>query len=344
MSITVHYLSSESKDWEGWDRYVDIAPDSTFFHRAGWSRILREAFSHKPYYLYAKQGGEIVGILPLGHVKTLLFGNSLMSVPFCVYGGVVANTDEIADMLLNEACRLAESLKVDSLELRNCKPSGKEWPTKSLYVTFRKPLLQGHEAILKAIPNKQRAVVRKGIKAGLESEEGWHADRVYRVYAESVRNLGTPVFPAKYFRLLRVVFGTDCRSLMITHSGLDVAGVVSFYFKDQVLPYYAGSTAASRDVYAHGFMYWQLMCNASDQGVRIFDYGRSKVDTGSFSFKKNWGFEPEPLFYEYYLVGSSDIPEVNPTNPKYQWLIKTWKKLPLPMANRVGPILARGLG
>lgn len=346
MSLTLHYLPDVASGIEAqrWDDFVQQAPDATFFHRAGWKRVLEQAFGHKAYFLYVADDSRIVGILPLGHVKSLLFGSNLSSLPFCVYGGVVAESAAARQLLLQEASALAEKLSVDSLELRSLQPSGENWPSKSLYVTFRKTLHDNHEANLKAIPNKQRAVVRKGINSGLQSEEGWHGDRMYKVYAESVRNLGTPVFAARYFRVLREVFGDDCRSLMITHKGVDVAGVLSFYFRDQVLPYYAGSTAASRDLYAHGFMYWELMRNACDQGIKIFDYGRSKVDTGSYSFKKNWGFEPEPLYYEYYLVKAQSIPEVNPANPKYQLFINAWKKLPLPMANTVGPLLSRSLG
>lgn len=346
MSLTLHYLPDAPSGTEAqrWDAFVADAPAATFFHRAGWKCVLEQAFGHTAYFLYVMDGPGIVGILPLGHVRSLLFGNSLSSLPFCVYGGVVAESEAARRLLLQEACALAERLSVNSLELRSLQPVGENWPSNPLYVTFRKTLHDNHEANLKAIPNKQRAVVRKGISSGLQSEEGWHGDRMYNVYAESVRNLGTPVFPARYFRTLREVFGDDCRSLMITHEGKDVAGVLSFYFRDQVLPYYAGSTAASRDLYAHGFMYWELMRNACDQGIKIFDYGRSKVDTGSYSFKKNWGFEPEPLYYEHYLVKAESIPEVNPTNPKYQFFINAWKKLPLPMANTVGPLLSRSLG
>lgn len=346
MSLKLHYLPDGAVGVEAqlWDAFVDQANEATFFHRAGWKRVLEKAFGHKAYFLYVLDGNRIVGILPLGYVKSLLFGNSLVSVPFCVYGGVVAESEAARRLLLDEACALAKRLFVDSLEIRSLQPTGENWPSKSLYVTFRKTIDADHDKNLQAIPNKQRAVVRKGMRSGLVSEEGWHGERMYQVYAESVRNLGTPVFSAKYFRVLREVFGNDCRSLMITHEGKDVAGVLSFYFKDQVLPYYAGSTFAAKDLYAHGFMYWELMRNACDQGIKIFDYGRSKVDTGSYSFKKNWGFEPEPLHYEYFLVKAASIPEVNPTNPKYQFFINAWKKLPLPMANTVGPFLSRSLG
>jgi FemAB-related protein (PEP-CTERM system-associated) len=278
-------------------------------------------------------------------VKSLLFGNALSSLPFCVYGGVVADNEEVAQVLRREACRLADDLNVGALEFRNREASTTDWPVKELYYTFRKGIDSDDDVNLKAIPNRQRAMVRKGIKEGLQGEWGNTTGRFYRVYAESVRNLGTPVFSAKYLRILKEVFGDDCGVLMITHDGQDVAAVMSFYFRDEVIPYYGGSTSAARTIKGvNHYMYWELMRRSAEQGYRLFDFGRSKAGTGPYSFKKNFGFEPQPLPYEYYLVKSDVMPDVNPLNPKYRMMINVWSKLPLPVANFVGPFLARSLG
>lgn len=327
-----------------WDAFVEATPDATFFHRSGWKTVIEQVFGHPTHFLYAERDGQIEGILPLAQIKSFLFGNTLVSTPFCVYGGIIASHAEAAELLRKRACDLAQELRVDTLELRNLKPSGHGWLTKDLYVTFRKEIDPDPEINLKAIPRKQRAMVRKGINEGLESEtdNGWQ--RLYRVYSESVRNLGTPVFPASLFRILRQVFGDDCEVLMVTHEGQDIAGVMSFYFRDQVLPYYGGSISRARMLKGNDFMYWELMRRAGERGIRIFDYGRSKEGTGSYSFKKNWGFKPEPLYYENYLVKAASMPEINPMNPKYQLFIGAWKRLPLPIANLIGPMLARSLG
>ena len=327
-----------------WDAFVATCPEATFFHRAGWKTVLESAFGHSTHHLYVERDGEIEGLLPLAQVKSWLFGNTLSSLPFCVYGGILASNDEARSTLREAACQLARRLKVDALEMRNIHPSGENWPTKMLYATFRKEIDADAEVNLKAIPRKQRAMVRKGIEAGLisETDAGWQ--RLYRVYAESVRNLGTPVFPARYFRILREVFQSDCDVLMITDGQHDIAGVMSFYFKDQVLPYYGGSLEQARVLKGNDFMYWELMRRSGEQGIRIFDYGRSKKGTGPYNFKKNWGFTPEPLAYEYFLVNAADVPDVNPLNPKYRLFVNSWKKLPLPVANFVGPFLARNLG
>lgn len=343
MTLTVQTLGEATVN--RWDEYVQRAEGATFFHRAGWKEVLERAFGHKTHFLCACDGEVIVGILPLAQVKSLLFGNALSSLPFCVYGGVVADNEEVAQVLRREACRLADDLNVGALEFRNREASTTDWPVKELYYTFRKGIDSDDDVNLKAIPNRQRAMVRKGIKGGLQGEWGNTTGRFYRVYAESVRNLGTPVFSAKYLRILKEVFGDDCSMLMITHGGQDVAAVMSFYFRDEVIPYYGGSTSAARAIKGvNHYMYWELMRRSAEQGYRLFDFGRSKAGTGPYSFKKNFGFEPQPLPYEYYLVNSDVMPDVNPLNPKYRMMINVWSRLPLPVANFVGPFLARSLG
>lgn len=327
-----------------WDRFVETCSQATFFHKAGWKKVYEQAFGHKTYFLYAEIGGKIQGVLPLGHINSRLFGNSLISAPFCVYGGIAANTELARIKLEQAAVSLAQRLQVDYLEMRNRAQSHPGWPAKDLYVTFRKVMDPDPEKNMLAIPRKQRAMVRKGIDAGLIGEEDADIDRFFRAYSESVRNLGTPVFAKKYFRILKDVFGDSCRILTITKSKKLIASVMSFYFRDEVLPYYGGGTAAARELKGNDFMYWELMRRSCEAGVRVFDYGRSKKGTGSYSFKKNWGFEPEELYYEFHLVKSGKLPDINPLNPKYRLFIKAWQKLPLALSMKLGPLISRNLG
>lgn len=326
-----------------WNAFVESCPEATFFHRAEWKNVLEQAFGHSAKYLFAERGGRIEGVLPLSHVKSLLFGDSLCSTPFCVYGGIAADTDAARDALTAAAERMAEELDVGYLELRN-ETAQQPWPVKDLYVRFRKDIDPDPDANMKAIPRKQRAMVRKGMKAGLTSEVDDGIDRLFGAYAVSVRNLGTPVFPKRYFQILKDAFSDDCEILLVNKAGQTVAAVMSFFFRDQVLPYYGGGTDAARELKANDFMYWEVMRRACERGYRVFDYGRSKEGTGSYSFKKNWGFEPEPLRYQYYLVKAKTVPDVNPLNPKYRMFIEMWKRLPLSVANTVGPWLSRSLG
>jgi len=327
-----------------WDRFVERAPEATFFHRAGWKDVLEQAYGHRTFFLLAEIDGQLGGILPLAQIRCRLFSNSLISTPFCVYGGAVADSSEIRDALEREAVELAENLGVDYLELRHRSAHLPDWPGKDLYVTFRKSIDADPEKNMLAIPRKQRAMVRKGIKAGLRSELDATTERFYGAYSESVRNLGTPVFPQKYFRILKEVFGNDCEILTILNGDTVVSGVMSFFFRDEVLPYYGGGTAEARRLKANDFMYWEVMRRAAEHGIAVFDYGRSKRDSGSYHFKKNWGFEPEPMRYEYALIRSDSIPEINPLNPRYRFFIDLWKRLPLPVSRLIGPLLARNLG
>lgn len=335
------------EDASRWDRFVEAdCPEATFFHLSGWERVLREAFGHRCHYLLAERGGSIVGVLPLAQVKSVLFGHSLISTPFCVYGGVAALDDAARRALTERACELAEALGVDYLELRNLQRRNPQWPAKDLYVTFRREISQDDEENLKAIPRKQRAMVRKGIKKGLSAALDEDLSVLYECYSQSVRNLGTPVFGKPYLDKLRDVFGeARCRTLTVRNGDEPVAGVMSFYFRDEVLPYYGGGKASARHLYANDFMYWSVMQDAAKSGaVRVFDYGRSKVGTGSHDFKRHWGFEPTPLHYEYYLVRAKAMPNLSPTNPKYRLFIAAWKRLPNALATRLGPLLARSLG
>jgi FemAB-related protein (PEP-CTERM system-associated) len=214
-----------------------------------------------------------------------------------------------------------------------------------LYVTFRKEILPDDEANMLAIPRKQRAMVRKGIKNGLISSIDDGVDRFFSLYADNVHRHGTPALPRRYFAELRNVFGHDCSVMTITSAeGKLLSSVLSFHFRDEILPYYAGDDPAARELAANDFKYWELMRRASARGTRVFDYGRSKVGTGPYAFKKNWGFEPQPLHYEYRLYRRNGVPANNPTNPKYRLMIEAWRRLPLPVANWLGPHVVRGLG
>lgn len=331
-------------DDSAWDRFVETRPEATFFHLAGWKAVIEESFRHRCYYLAERHGQEIVGVLPLTHVQGHLFGSSLISNGFCVYGGAVAATPAAHTALDDAALALARDLRVDRIEYRLREPQHPDWPcNRTTYVTFRKAIDPDPETTMLAIPRKQRAMVRKGIKAGLVGEANEDISRFYPLYAESVRNLGTPVPGRRYFECLRAAFRKRCEIVTIQKAGRPLAGVLSFFFRDEVLPYYGGSCTAAREYAANDFMYWTVMRRACEGRLRMFDFGRSKVGTGSYAFKRHWGFEPRPLHYEHRLLRLNKVPEINPLNPKYGPMVAAWKRLPLPLANAVGPLIAREL-
>ena len=342
----INVTQLEERDRDAWNHYVHCSVNSTFFHLVEWQSIFDDVLGHRSYYLMAKKATEVVGIFPLVHVKSKLFGNALISVPFGVYGGILADDDQIQALLSEQALKLARDLKVDYVEVRDQYSANidAQWHAKDLYVTFKKELLPTEEENFKAIPRKQRAVVRKAIDYGLRSEWDADTDRFYAMYSESVRNLGTPVLAKKYYQSLLDVFGDQCRVLTILDKDQSVSSVLNFYFKDEVLPFYGGGPAIARNCRANDFMYWELMRLSVEQGIKVFDFGRSKDGAGSFRFKKHWGFKPEPLPYRFHLINAKQVPDLSPVNPKYQLAIKAWQKLPLPVTHMVGPIIARNLG
>ena len=332
-------------DAAAWDAYVQAAPGATFFHRYGWRRVIETALKQPCHFLLAEREGRIEGVLPLGEVRSPLFGHTLVSMPFCVYGGIVAANDEARQALDRAALALAEALGVGHLEYRDRDaPAHPDWPGTNLYATFRRALDPEVEQNLLAIPRKQRAMVRKGIKVGLRSEIDHDLRRFYPAYCESWHRLGTPVLPRRYFQLLLEEFGSDVDIVSVIQQDEVVCCVMNFYFRDEVWPYYAGVTAAARLLAGSDFMYWEVMRLAVERGYRLFDFGRSKVGTGAYDFKHNWGFEPQALHYGYHLVRAGAVPENNPNNPKYRLFIKAWQRMPLALANFIGPHIIRQLG
>lgn len=325
-----------------WDQYVLSHPQGTLFHLSGWQRVLESTFSFRSFSCAAVKEGRITGVLPLFLVRHLPFGHSLVSAPLAVYGGICADNTGAEQALLNHARQLAERMGVRYLELRN-QVSLEGMPVKDLYFTFRREIFSDPEKNLAAIPRKQRRMVRQGEKYGLASCMGGEEllGDFYHLYAYSVRNLGTPVFPIGLFRNLLREFGASCRIFGIFHQKKMVAGVMTFFFRDQVLPYYAGALREAYQYAVNDFMYWGLLSYGAEQGFKVFDFGRSKKGSGPYDFKRHWGFEPIPLPYQYHLVKQSEMPNLSPTNPKFSLAIELWKKMPLPMTQWLGPKIVR---
>jgi FemAB-related protein (PEP-CTERM system-associated) len=343
-SPTVSVRPFRADDAGRWDDFVHACASGTFFHLSPWKRVIERAFGHRTHYLLAERAGLVTGVLPLTQIRSVLFGSSLISNAFAVHGGPAAADDDSRRALDAAAARLMELLGVPVLEMRSATERA-DWQTKSgLYATFRKPILPAVEANLKAVPRKQRAMIRKGMQNGLRSEVDADVGRLHRIYAESVRNLGTPVFAKSYFQILAEEFSTCCDIVTVTGHGRALAAVLNFYFRDAVLPFYGGGVHAAREVAANDFMYWEVMRRACERGCRVFDFGRSKTGTGAFAFKRNWGFEPTPLDYQFRLAAGRKAPELNPLNPKFRLLVAGWRRLPLPLATRLGPLIVKGIG
>lgn len=339
----LHTLTLKDERTADWDNFVTGQAEGTFFHLSGWQQVLSQ-LGHACYFLYATSNGIISGVLPLARVRSRLFGDALISTPFCVYGGAVGD-DAVKRFLEQAAIALAEQLGVGHLELRYRTPQQNDFTTRVQHATFSCPLAEDSDAILAGIKKKQRAVIRQALAQPLTYTFDQHPSDFYRTYSESVRNLGTPVFGKAFFESLLQAFPQHTEILTVRHEGKAVSSVLSFYFRDQVLPYYGGGVNEARQLKSNDFMYYQLMCHAkADKGSQHYDFGRSKLDSGAYSYKKHWGMEAEELPYQYRLIRADALPNLSPNNPKYQLFIRLWQQLPLPVSQWLGPKLSRYLG
>lgn len=330
------------------DDFLGSRADATLFHSHVWLRAIEAATGHSAHVLLCEEHTRIVGLLPLHRVSSL-FGAALVSTGFAVGGGILAETPRAAVLLAAAAEELAARLGAPAIELRGgVLPEGRAgWHScHESHAGFVAPLAADDEAQLLAIPRKQRAEVRKGLANALEVRVGTSPrDRAMHAaaYATSVRNLGTPVFPRALFDAVLEAFGDDADILTVLHHGQPVASVLSLYYRGAAMPYWGGGTAAARSLRANDVMYYALMNRARARGCDRFDFGRSKTGSGAYRFKRNWGFEPRSLAYAAWTASGAAPRDASPTSPKYQAMIAAWKRLPLPLANRIGPLISRGL-
>jgi len=315
------------------------------FHRPAWLRAVEAGTGQQALGLVAEKRGSLTGWLPLSEVHSPVFGRALVSSGFAVGGGALAATKTAAIKLAQAAEELALRHSCTTIELRGGE-APKHWNIRTdSHCGFECGLAADDEAQLLAIPRKQRAEVRKGLDNDLTVHVGTGAeDRAahYAVYAESVRNLGTPVFPQALFDA--ALDALDADILTVRHHGRPVASVLSFYHDGVVLPYWGGGTQAARALRANDRMYYELMLHARARGCTRFDFGRSKTNSGAYHFKRNWGFEPQPLSYASWTAPGAERRDVDPTSSKHSARIALWRQLPLGIANRLGPLIARGLG
>ncbi|MEO0643735.1 MAG: FemAB family XrtA/PEP-CTERM system-associated protein [Pseudomonadota bacterium] len=320
----------------------------SLFHRPAWLMGVEAGTGQRAAGFVSEQLGVITGWLPITEVRSALFGKALVSSGFGVGGGLCTSSDEAAKALVEAAQAHALANGFASLELRggDC-PTGEGWcQWNDKHCSFERALATDEEAELLAIPRKARAEVRKGLKTELSVRVGRTSEDArahYAVYAESVRNLGTPVFPAKLFRAMLEAFPGKSDILTVTKDGAPIASVLSFYHGGAVLPLWGGGSIAARGARANELMYFKLMSHARQSGMERFDFGRSKTGSGPYRFKKNWGFDPVPLAYAQWTVPGRTPRDVDPTSAAFSRKIELWKKLPLPVANLIGPLIARGL-
>jgi FemAB-related protein (PEP-CTERM system-associated) len=326
-----------------WNHFVMENPNGTFFHQSAWKRVMEKTYGYEAFYFYAERGGQITGVAPAFLISNWVMGRCLLSLPFAVYGGVCAGDPESERLLIGRLERLAEEKQVQHLELRE--RSGQVRPgycANSRYSTFTIPLVADSEALYNSFPKDIRYMIRKGQKSGLQVRRGFdQIESFYRLMTINLRRLGTPAFPRQLFQNLIDEYPGQVDLTVVYSSDMPVAGGLSFKFREWMQPYYIGSLDEAKSLAANNYLWWELIKLAAETGHTTFDFGRSKNDSGNFSFKKKWNPHIEPLNYQARLVRRTEMPNFSQTNPKFEMATNLWKKMPLGLTRMVGPRVVR---
>ena len=329
-------------DAEAWEQYVLAHPSATVFHPLAWSRAVSAAYPHKALHLTAWSSRRLVGVLPLFFVKSVFVGRVLVSVPYATYGGILADNDNVAAELLAAAEQLSADHNAEYLELRHRDANALDLPLIDRYDTFRKELPATAAEVLPALPRKTRAAARKGAKANTIDIGHGLVDEVYDLYAFTLRRLGSPNYSKKLFHELLRAYGDHCVCLVVRHEGKAVAGVISYVFRDEIVPYFSGSLPEGIRLNANNVMYLRLMEHAVERGLRWFDFNRTRRDNvGPHGFKRYHGFEPAPLHYQISLNKATELPNLTPSNRKFAVAGRMWRKMPLWFTRPVGSLLTK---
>lgn len=346
-SAPLDIVAAGEADAARWDAFVEGCPRATFFHRYGWGRAARAAYGHETCNLMALRGERVVGVLPLTDVRSPLFGRALISTAFATGGGPAAEDDKTQARLAEAAIAIGRARRARYVELRGGPAPLDGWTSKNdVYAAFEGTIPTDEEAHLKAIPRRRRAELRKALAAAgsgrLRARFDGDAETFYRLYARSLRDHGTPVFPRRFLDALLAEFAADAEILTVEEGdGRPTLSLLTFYFRDRAIAYYVGAAPAARALRAFDYAYWTQMRRAAARGARLFDFGRSRVGSGSYAYKSHWGFAPRPLAYQYALLSACRTPNVSPSNPKFVAASALWRRLPLALANAAGPALAR---
>lgn len=336
----------DDADRSAWDDYVRSRPQATLYHRTEWRDIVRNVFSHRTFYLCAIDGdGAVTGVLPATRLKSLMFGDYMVSSPFVNYGGAVADDEHVEARLMAELCRIAADRGVGHIEFRDTRPRGGSWGMREDKVGMTLTLPDDDEALWRALGAKVRAQVRRPGKEGARAVSGGLEllGEFYRVFARNMRDLGTPVYPRRFFEAILAAFPASARIVVVRHRDTPVAAGLLLGHRERLEIPWASSIQTYNRMGVNMLLYWEALRLAIDQGYRVFDFGRSTAGSGTHRFKRQWGATEQPLYWHYWLAEGRSMPGLTPDNPRYSAAIKVWQRLPLPVANWLGPRIVKNL-
>jgi serine/alanine adding enzyme len=329
-------------DAVAWDAFVATRPEATGYHAWAWRHVFVRAFGHEPIYLIARQSGRVGGVLPLVFINSVVFGRTLTSLPFLNYGGVVAQSDAVAQRLIDKAAEIAQARRCRYVELRHVGRRFPQLPFRQHKVAM---LLRLERGMWERLDRKVRNQIRKAQKSGLTVDRGGAellAD-FYAVFARNMRDLGTPVYSPRLFEEVLEAFPDRARVHVVRLNGRPVAAGLTYRTAATVEVPWASSIRDYNHLCPNHLLYWSAIETATARGCEVLDFGRSTPGEGTFKFKEQWGAQPVALHWEYQLIEGTALPNVGPTNAKYRLAIEMWKRLPLPLATRLGPRIVRGI-
>lgn len=328
-----------------WDGFVQRHPDATVYHLSAWTELIHGVFGHRAERLAAVAGGEIVGVLPVVFFQTPLFGRFATSMPFVNYGGVAADSPKAAGLLLDAAIADAGRYRASYLELRHGRRVFTANPYQAHKVAMVLPLLGDAEAQWNGLDRKLRNQIRKAEKSGFAVRIGGSEllDSFLDVLAENMRDLGSPVHGRPLFERILTAFPDRARLFCVSLGGVPVAASLVLWHRDRLEVPWASALRRYNALCPNLLLYWEMLKFGIAQGFTSFDFGRSTPDGGTYQFKKQWGAQPQQLFWEYWLAEGAALPDRSPSNPKFGSVIALWQRLPVFVTRALGPWLVRNI-
>jgi len=329
-----------------WDSFVQSRPGASVYHLSRWQGVIESVFGH-PLECWGawSANGCLLGVLPVVRLRSRLFGDYQVSVPYFNYGGAVGVSAEIEERLMRHAGEAAGELGCSHVEFRD-RAARDGWTARTDKVAMELALPDDPETLWKALGGKLRAQVRRPLKEeGITVVRGGAGllDDFYAVFARNMRDLGTPVYPRRFFAAILEAFPERARIVVVRHRATPVAAAFLIDYRRRMEIPWASSVREYNRLGVTMLLYWEVLRLAIERGNQVFDFGRSTVDAGTYRFKKQWGAQPRQLHWHYWLKGGGEPPRLNPDNPKYRLAIRAWQRLPLAVANRLGPMIVKNL-
>ncbi len=338
--------ASNSEQLAQWDQYVESHPEGCIYHLSAWQSIIKKQFGHESFYHISKnESNDINGLLPVVQLKSTLFGNYMVSVPYFNYGGVIANDNKVAINLMQQAGELAKNKSSSHVEFRDTQMYEGNWGLREDKVVMLLDLPAESETLWKDIGTKVRAQVKRPQREPVSSKHGGLdlLDDFYQVFAQNMRDLGTPVYSKKFFKSILETFPNNAHIVCIYHNDKPAAAGFLMGYKNRMEIPWASALREFNKISVNMFLYWEVLKFSIEQGYQQFDFGRSTVNAGTYRFKKQWGAKPKQLYWHYWLAGGQDVPKMNPDNPKYKLVISIWQKLPVWLTKIIGPAIVKSL-